>query len=73
MIEKIHFLKNKIDFDNPNKNVVPLSTKIEKNGELSIGGCAINDLVKRYGSPLYILDELSLRNSCKAYKNGFKK
>ncbi len=73
MEEKIHFLKNKINFTNPNKNIVPLTTIIDENESLSIGDCSINELVKRYGSPLYILDELTLRNSCKAYKNGLDK
>ena len=70
---KTQFLKNKLNYDNPNKNIVPLTTKIDVNESLSIGDCSINDLVNRYGSPLYILDELTLRNSCKAYKNGLKK
>tara|TARA_Y100001970_G_scaffold148399_1_gene182180 strand:- start:3646 stop:5019 length:1374 start_codon:yes stop_codon:yes gene_type:complete len=73
MEEKSHFLKNTIDFDNPNKNIVPITTIIDKEGNLSIGGCSIHKLVERYGSPLYILDELTLRNSCKAYKNSLNK
>ena len=73
MEEKNHFLKNEIHFNNPNKNIVPLTTIIDKDENLSIGGCSINDLIDRYGSPLYILDELTLRNSCKAYKNGLKR
>tara|TARA_B100000965_G_scaffold237578_1_gene199160 strand:- start:537 stop:1910 length:1374 start_codon:yes stop_codon:yes gene_type:complete len=73
MEEKIHFLNNKIYFDNPNKNIVPLTTIIDEQGNLSIGGCSIHELVERYGSPLYILDELTLRNSCRAYKNGLDK
>ena len=73
MEEKNHFLKNEIHFDNPNKNIVPLTTIIDKYENLSIGGCSINDLINKYGSPLYILDELTLRNSCRAYKNGLSK
>ena len=73
MEEKNHFLKNEINFDNPNKNIVPLTTIIDKYENLSIGGCSINDLINKYGSPLYILDELTLRNSCRAYKNGLSR
>ncbi len=73
MEEKNHFLKNEIHFDDPNKNIVPLTTIIDKNNKLSIGGCSINDLITKYGSPLYVLDELTLRNACKAYKDGLKK
>ena len=67
MKEKNSFINNKIDFDSPNKNIVPLSTTIN-NGELFIGGCSLEQLIKNYDSPLYVLDELTLRNSCKAYK-----
>jgi len=73
MEEKNHFLKNEIHFNNPNKNIVPLTTIIDKYENLSIGGCSINDLINKYGSPLYILDELTLRNSCRAYKNGLSR
>ena len=70
MEEKQSFLKQKIDFTSPNKNIVPLTTSIGDDGKLSVGGCSIEDLVKKYDSPLYILDEITLRESCKAYKRA---
>tara|TARA_B100000963_G_scaffold99194_1_gene85729 strand:- start:618 stop:1982 length:1365 start_codon:yes stop_codon:yes gene_type:complete len=72
MKEKNSFIEDKVDFESPNKNIVPLTTTID-NGKLSIGGCSLEELIKNYGSPLYILDELTLRNSCKAYKNALDK
>ena len=66
MEEKNSFLKNTIDIESPNKNIVPITTSINNDGTLSIGGCSIEDLVKKYDSPLYILDEITLRNSCRA-------
>ena len=72
MKEKDSFIHNKIDFESPNKNIVPLTTTIN-NGKLFIGGCSVEQLIKNYDSPLYILDELTLRNSCKAYKNALDK
>ena len=69
---KDSFINNKIDFESPNKNIVPLTTKIN-NGKLFIGGCSVEQMVRNYDSPLYILDELTLRNSCKAYKNALNK
>ena len=62
MKEKVSFLKNKIDLDSPNKNIVPITTTIDSNEKLNIGGCSIENLVKKYDSPLYILDEKTLRN-----------
>ena len=73
MTEKISFLKNKIDLISPNKNIVPVTTTIDSTKKLNIGGCSIEDLVKKYDSPLYILDEITLRNSCRAYKDALKK
>ncbi len=73
MKDKISFLKNKIDLISPNKNIVPISTTIDSSEKLNIGGCSIEDLVKRYDTPLYILDELTLRNSCRAYKKALEK
>ena len=70
---KKSFLKNRINADSPNKNIVPVTTSIDNANKLSIGGCSIEDLVLKYDSPLYILDEITLRNSCKAYKKALVK
>ena len=64
MKEKQSFLKQKIDLESPNKNIVPITTIIGGDGKLSVGGCSIEELVKKYDSPLYILDEITLRKSC---------
>ena len=73
MEEKKSFLTNNIDPSSPNKNIVPVTTLINDEEKLSIGGCSIEDLVEKYDSPLYILDEKSLRNSCRAYKKALEK
>ena len=61
MEEKQSFLKQKIDPKSPNKNIVPITTSVGNDGKLSIGGCSIEELVNKYDSPLYILDEKTLR------------
>ena len=73
MQEKKSFLEEKIDIKSPNRNIRPITTSIGSDGKLSIGGCSIEELVKKYDSPLYILDELTLRSSCRAYKNALEK
>ena len=73
MQEKISFLKNKINLNSPNKNIVPVTTSIDSNEKLFIGGCSIENLVRKFDSPLYILDEITLRNSCRAYKKALEK
>ena len=73
MEEKKSFLNQKIDLKSPNKNIIPVTTSIESDGKLTIGGCSIEELVRKYDTPLYILDELTLRNSCRAYKKALEK
>jgi len=73
MEEKKSFLKKKIDLKSPNRNIVPITTSIGNDGKLSIGGCSVEELVKKYDSPLYILDEMTLRNSCRAYQKALNK
>ncbi len=73
MKEKTSFLKNEICENSPNKNIVPVTTTIDSNNQLSIGGCNLEELVNKYDSPLYVLDEITLRKSCKAYKQALEK
>ena len=70
---KTSFLKNKIHENSPNKNIVPVTTTINSDNNLFIGGCSLEDLVRKYDSPLYVLDEITLRNSCRAYKKALVK
>ena len=61
------------DIDSPNRNITPISTEISERGRLLVGGCQLSELAKKYGTPLYIIDELSLRTACKTYINSLKK
>ena len=56
---KTSFLKNKINEDSPNKNIVPVTTTINSEHKLFIGECSLEDLVRKYDSPLYVLDEIN--------------
>jgi len=62
-----------VDIDNPNRNIAPLSSEINENKKLVVGGCQLSELAKKFGTPLYVLDELSLRTSCKTYISSLKK
>lgn len=55
-----------------NQSLKPLTTKINDAGNLEIGGCDLISLAEKYGTPLYVLDEETIRNICKDYKNAFK-
>ncbi len=55
-----------------NQSLKPLTTKFNDAGNLEIGGCDLISLAEKYGTPLYVLDEETIRNICKDYKNAFK-
>lgn len=65
------FLDRALTSASPNQNLVPLTARVGDNDTLEIGGCDVATLVRQYGSPLYILDETSLRTACRQYRDAF--
>jgi diaminopimelate decarboxylase len=55
----------------PNQQLAPLTARVNAADHLEIGGCDVADLVQKFGSPLYILDEATLRTACQHYRNAF--
>lgn len=53
-----------------NQHIKPAT--VERKENLFIGGCDTVELAKKYGTPLYVVDETTLRNICHDYKNAFK-
>lgn len=43
-----------------------------KENELCIGGMKASELVKNYGTPLYVMDEKLIRDTCREYIKSFK-
>ncbi|MBK1990416.1 diaminopimelate decarboxylase [Sphaerospermopsis aphanizomenoides BCCUSP55] len=56
----------------PNQELLPVSARVNHHDSLEIGGCDVTTLVKQFGSPLYILDEETLRTACRQYRDTFK-
>jgi diaminopimelate decarboxylase len=56
----------------PNQFLMPLTATVNDDDHLEIGGCDVTELVQRFGSPLYILDEDTLRIACRQYRDAFK-
>ena len=54
-----------------NQLLKPVTAKINDKGNLEIGGCDTVELVEKYGSPLYVMDESTLRSVCRDYKAAF--
>jgi diaminopimelate decarboxylase len=57
--------------ESTNQSLKPLTLKINSLGNLEIGGCDTVELAEKYGTPLYVMDEFTIRNICKDYKTAF--
>ena len=56
-----------------NQLLKPITLETNDNGNLSIGGCDLTELAEKYGTPLYVLDEETIRAVCRDYKKAFSK
>lgn len=45
---------------------------VNNKGHLEIGGCDTIDLAKKYGTPLYVVDENEIRKNCRAFVKSIK-
>jgi diaminopimelate decarboxylase len=57
----------------PNRNLTPITSRLDAMGRLEVGGCLLSELVRRYGTPLYVLDEATLRATCRAYRESLER
>jgi len=46
--------------------------RVNGKGVLEIGGCDLVKLARKYGTPLYVLDEDYLRQTCQDYRRAFE-
>ena len=53
--------------------IYPHTTMHNAAGHLEIGGCDVVDLAREFGTPLFIYDEQTLRDQCRAYHATFGK
>lgn len=53
----------------PNAYVSPCLT-VNEQGHLVIGGCDTVELAKQYGTPLYVMDETTIRETLRGYKRS---
>jgi diaminopimelate decarboxylase len=54
----------------PNQELLPITARVNDRDHLELGGCDVVELVERFGSPLYILDEQGLRSACRHYREA---
>ncbi len=67
----VPFEKNQ-DQDSPNRNISPLTAELDCQQRLTIGGCTLSDLAQEYGTPLYVLDEFTIRKACREYRESLE-
>lgn len=51
--------------------IFPVSSDLDTDGNITVGGCAITDLSREFGTPLYIYDEDTIRHMCREFTGGF--
>lgn len=54
-----------------NQSIYPTTMNTNLRGHLEIGGCSAVELASRFGTPLYVLDEDTLRKTIQDYKFQF--
>lgn len=58
--------------ESTNQGIKPVSVKVNSSGNIEIGGCDLVSLAEKYGTPLYVMDEATIKSICKDYRDAFK-
>ena len=58
------------DTASPNRNLTPVTTTLDDQDRLVVGGCRLSELAERYGTPLYVIDEETVRSTCRVYREA---
>lgn len=53
--------------------VLPITAQVNEKNHLEIGGCDVVELAHQYGTPLFIMDEETIRHQCRKYSASFQK
>jgi diaminopimelate decarboxylase len=48
--------------------ILPLTADVGADHHLRLGGCDVVELVRQYGTPLYVYDEQTIRTRCREYR-----
>ncbi|MCI0770099.1 MAG: diaminopimelate decarboxylase, partial [Chloroflexi bacterium] len=51
--------------------IFPETASVTPENHLAIGGTDVAELVERFGSPLYVFDEATLRGQCRRFVEEF--
>jgi diaminopimelate decarboxylase len=50
----------------------PDTTCLDADGSLRVGGCRLEEVAQEFGTPVYVVDEESLRNQARRYRSGLE-
>jgi diaminopimelate decarboxylase len=56
--------------NSPNIKIQPVTASINERGHLTIGGCDATELAEQFGTPVYIVDEQTIRDAAAAVNSG---
>ena len=59
--------------NNKHQKLYPITLEVNKAGHLTISGLDTVDLAKKYGTPLYVIDEATFGHNADEYLNSLKK
>jgi diaminopimelate decarboxylase len=51
--------------------VLPITAKVNSINHLEVGGCDTVELAQKHGTPLFIMDEETIRSQCRSFMNAF--
>ncbi len=64
--------ENFSDLERPNPpRLFPRSARRDPSGQLVLGGVSVETLARRYGTPIYVIDEDELRTRARAFKEAY--
>ncbi len=52
-------------------DLLPLGAAVDATGCLTLGGVSVAELAARFGTPLYVYDDGTIRAACRAYRDVF--
>lgn len=52
--------------------ILPITAKVNEKNHLEIGGCDTIELAKEFDTPLFVLDEETIRTQCRSYLKAFR-
>ena len=56
----------------PLATILPITASLTTDGHLALGGCDTVALAERFGTPLYVFDEDTMRQQARAFRDSFR-